>query len=189
MKAEKDRIEMAGLLDGEISDLGQVELLGKEIEKDAALKTEFEEQRRVKALLASLPEYEAPDFLATRVMGEIVAGSSRRQTRRWRTVAVLASSLVLCFVAVGLAIQLKQPPNPRPEINYASLTDETDMASRDLQPWISEEAAFEPVVDDERVMEFLEFVDEMHRYRALLRSAENISPNLPEAIMVLDEEE
>src|SRR5436853_3288016 len=63
---------VAGLADGELS-AEQAQALAGQLKLDSLMQTELQEQREVKELLADLPQYSAPDFMSTRIMGEIAA--------------------------------------------------------------------------------------------------------------------
>jgi hypothetical protein len=98
--------EMAALVDGEITDMQRIEELKEMLRGDTTLQAEHDVQREVKSLLAGLPEAEAPNFMQTRIMGEI---SSRRNMRRGKVWlpnwGAAAAAVALFGMGYGMAVQ------------------------------------------------------------------------------------
>lgn len=188
MKVEKERVELAALLDGEIRDPRQAARLAGLMAQVPALQAEFEEQRQIKSLLAALPEHPAPDFMSTRVLGEIAA--RRKQPLAWlKPVAFSATALIALVVVMTVATQqLVGPVQPealsasQPELEY---TLAADPGSYKPQDWRSVPAP--EGVTDERLLDFLEFASEAHAYKRLMRNSDTMSPDIAEAILVLDQ--
>lgn len=197
---ELDKIELAALLDGEIRDLARLEQLGQRLADDSDLAAEFEEQRAVKSLLASLPEQEAPDFLATRIMGEIAAERTRRQPRALlRNLGLVGTGFVLCLALVLTFTQFNNAPTGTPQPardlafsespfswsgDYSMTGVPTPMLASDFD-WRN--VAHVDGVEDERVQQFIELASKAHSYRILVTSSEAASPDMTDAILVLDQ--
>lgn len=207
-KKEFNRTELSALLDGEIKDLERLEELGEQLKADRELSAEFEEQRQIKSLLASLPEAEAPDFLATRVLGDIAAArGKRRPAGLLRNLGLVATGFVLCLALVLTITQFNQAEKPAvqdPGRDLAlSLLQEKSSNSNtwsvdDVSPfgvptpmytsnWDWQAVPHVEGVSDKRVQEFLEFAKNAHHYRLLLNSSDAASPDMTDAILVLDQ--
>jgi len=209
-KKELNRTELSALLDGEIKDLARLEELGQQLKADSDLAAEFEEQRQIKALLASLPEDEAPDFLATRVMGDIAAArNKRRPVALLRNLGLVATGFVLCLALVLTITQFNHRATPGQQEPARDLAfgitpewpsdgDGTTWAVNDFSPfgvptpmyqqdWDWHAVPHVEGVNDKRVQEFLEFAKNAHHYRVLLNSSDAASPDMTDAILVLDQ--
>lgn len=200
-KREMNRTELSALLDGEIKDVAHVEELGRQVKADPELAAAFEEQREIKALLASLPEHEAPDYLATRVLGEIATARGRRRpVVLWRSLGLVATGFVLCLALVLTFTQFNgsQAPEqlapardlqfaesaPQWTLEFSPMGVPTPMYASEMD-WSS--APHVEGVEDERVLEFLEFAKKAHHYRVLVTSSDAASPDMTDAILVLDQ--
>jgi hypothetical protein len=205
---ELNRSELSALLDGEIKDLARVEELGEQLKADSALAAEFEEQREIKALLASLPEHEAPDFLATRVLGEIAdARSKRRPAALLRNLGLVATGFVLCLALVLTVNQFRQTDTPAVQDPARDLilssqpawdADGMTWAVTDVSPngvpmpmyapeWDWNSVPRVEGVQDERIQDFVEFAKRAHKYRVFVTSSEAASPDMTDAVLVLDQ--
>lgn len=182
--------ELAALLDGEVKDHRQAEELYSQIQADSELAAEFELQREVKTLLAQLPQYSAPDFAATRVLGEIAARRGMQGSLRKRTWTAALAGFGVCLVAVVAAGALFMPRNT---VTYAELPDRGRLVQPGLfedssvvyasQGWKSVEI---PEELNAEVKDFLEFAKQAHTYSLMTHSANAVTPDLPQAIQVLD---
>lgn len=186
---EKNRIELAGLLDGELKDVAQVEKLAQAISANPDLKRAYDEQRAVKSALGSLPEYRSPDFMATRVLGEIAAKKRPGRIPALRVLVTTIGSLALAVLAITATTQLflaqNQDGNPG-----ALIAHETTRAFTVPEPVFTPQdwREFTPPEDvtDERVLEFLIFANEAHAYRVMVSNTGVMSPDMGEALLVLD---
>jgi hypothetical protein len=191
---------LAALLDGEIRDEQRLAELANELGQSGSLKAEFDEQRQVKSLLGGLPEYEAPAFLATRVIGEIAARRKLHRSHRLKPWLAAAGGFVACLALVGLLFTPVSPlrhalpgqPMLAREVTAPTPAGVLAMDNEYLQgSWNSEMTV--PVVDgeelDPQVKQFLEFVNEAHGYRVMMRQGTALSPDLPEAMLVLGEQQ
>lgn len=190
MERQERMEQLAALLDGEIRDSAQLEQLNAALQADGSLRMEFEQQRMVKRLLAQMPEAAAPEFMATRVLGEIAA--RRHMGRAWRLKVAGAAigGFMLCLAAVGgggmyLARQQGQTavamqPGPVVQPGVFAATDSMYAA----QDW----KVAPPADADPRLKDFLEFASQQHGYRKMLHSADEMTPDMATAIQVLDRE-
>jgi len=192
MKVERERIELAALLDGEIQDAAEAGRLAELLSADAELRAEFEVQRQVKSLLASLPEHPTPVFISTRVLGEIAA---RRRRRPVWFKPVLATASALLAMVIGLTVATQQfagsgglelhGADPGSEAGFTTVFA-SEGSNYKPQDW---RAAPAPEgVTDERILDFIEFAREAHVYKRLMRSTHTMSPDIAEAILVLERE-
>jgi len=191
--------ELAALLDGEL-EAGRAEQLYAELKDDPQLRMEFEQQREVKALLGALPEYIAPDYLATRVLGGIAARRGEVKAWRWRTLAAALGGFALCLVLVSSLLYYNQAPRSGYFASRPVGDVGPDYGSRGLRAMDSSlsnprgEYAFTPewgelsvpVNTDDKLTGFLEFANKAHHYSKLVNSTEAAKPDLPSAILVLD---
>ncbi len=191
--------DLAALLDGEILDEQRLLGLSAKLAEDSGMNAEFAEQRQIKSMLGSLPEYEAPAYLATRVMGEIAARRKISRQQRFKPWLAAAGGFATCLLLAGL---LFTPFSPLKPVNTGAgptlakgeagdLVNGELVRSLDgeyLQGTWSEQI---PVADgenlDPQMKEFLEFINEAHAYRVMMRQGTAVSPDLPEAVMVLGE--
>lgn len=191
MERRKVVIELAGLLDGEL-DGGRAEQLYTRINEDAELRCEFELQREVKTALSQLPEFDPPDFLTTRVLGEIANRRADHKVSRWRTVTVALGGFTFCLMLVTGMLLFNNPTWTRPGAGEALLAGKSTEA-RPVLPldggmleytgWRELEM---PVNAGEDAADFLQFVNEQHSYSRLVNSSSSMTPDLPGALLVLD---
>jgi hypothetical protein len=182
--------ELAALLDGEVKDHRQAEELFAEIKTDREFAEEFELQREVKLLLQQLPPFVAPDFAATRVMGEIAARRAMKRTLHRRTWTAALAGFTVCLVAMlslggffvrqgGVTLadlpghSLSVQPGVFSDVSYAP------------QDWPQQVNV--PEGADPQLKRFLEFASEQHRRSVMARSTGAVTPDMPQAIQVLDE--
>src|SRR5690606_16462434 len=99
MTGRNKNTELSALLDGEVRG-EQLEQLSQLLSADAQLRSEFEEQRSVKTLLAQLPEFQEPEYMSTRVLGMI----SEKQNEKKRSLGF--SLRMLAAGAGGFAVCL-----------------------------------------------------------------------------------
>lgn len=191
--------ELAGLLDGEL-DAARTEQLYAELKDDPQLQAEFRQQREIKALLGQLPEYQAPDYLATRVLGHIGARRDPAGAWRWRTLAAAVGGFALCVVLASALLYFNRTPQPgylstRPvgdlSQEYASEGLRTldrsmspAMGGLQLSPDWREFAV--PANTDDKLTDFLQFANKAHYYSTVVNATEAAKPDLPSAILVLD---
>lgn len=192
MSRRKEITELAALLDGEL-EAGRAEQLYAQLQDDPELQAEYELQRAVKVALAQLPQDEAPDFLATRVLGEISKKGHQPQAWRWRTLAAALAGFSVCLLLVSGLMYLNRAPfrgfiATRPVSNI-------DMADQAVlgQPILVTPFASEwgrdlhiPANADEGMEDFLQFANRAHGYTKYVNSTDSIKPDLPSAILVLD---
>ena len=191
--------DLAALLDGEITDEQRLAGLSTRLNQDSELKAEFSEQRQIKSLLGGLLKYEAPAYLTTRVMGEIAARRKVVRQQRFRPWLAAAGGFAACLVLVGL---LFTPISPIRPVNLGpgpmvaqdasgELVNGELVRSMDSEylrgTWNSELPVADSENLDPQMKEFLEFVNEAHGYRVMMRQGTALSPDLPEAVMVLGE--
>jgi len=184
--------ELAALLDGEVKDHRQAEELFTDIKADAELAAEYELQREVKLLLQQLPPFVAPDFAPTRVMGEIAARRAMARTLRRRTWTAALAGFSVCLVAMLALGGLFARPGG---VTLADLHDRGTLAQPGVfgdvsvayapQDWPQEVRV--PEGADPQLKRFLEFVSEQHRRSVMARSTGAVTPDMPQAIQVLDE--
>jgi hypothetical protein len=186
--------ELAGLLDGEL-DAARTEQLYAELKDDPQLRAEFQQQRQIKALLGQLPEYQSPDYLATRVLGDIAARRGAASVWRWRTLAAALGGFAVCLVLVGGVLYF----NRGPQVNYlaqrqpvGNIAGEHMVSNRFgpesglvMSPGDWTQLAV-PASGDEKITGFLQFANKAHHYSTLVNAAEAAKPDLSSAILVLD---
>jgi len=184
--------ELAGLLDGEL-DAARTEQLYAELKDDPQLRAEFQQQRQIKALLGQLPEYESPDYLATRVLGDIAARRGTASVWRWRTLAAALGGFAVCLVLVSGLLYFNRSPQvsylAQPVGNPATerLTSNAfgPDGGRIMQPGDWRELAV-PAATDAKITDFLQFANKAHHYSTLVNATEAAKPDLSSAILVLD---
>jgi len=187
MEKQHPNAELAALLDGELRDMRRVEQLNRELEASETLRADFEVQRTVKTLLSQLAEHEPPNYMATRILGEIALRRSLRRTYGRRIWAAAAAGFVVCLLAVGLVSQVYGPGRApmlaqRQHIPAPGLFTATDNVYS-TQDW----SVKLPDGTNPQLRDFLEFVSRQHAYRRTQHSAEAVTPDLPSAIQVVDE--
>ena len=184
--------ELAALLDGEVKDHRQAEELFADIKADSEIAAEFELQREVKLLLQQLPPFVAPDFAATRVMGEIASRRALNRTWRRRTWTAALAGFGVCLVAMlslgGLFVQQGEVMLAD-QAGHGSLAQPGVFSAASVaytpQDWPQEVKV--PEGADPQLKRFLEFASEQHRRSMMTRSTGAVTPDLPQAIQVLDE--
>lgn len=202
MPRNKEYIELSSLLDGELMDEDAKQLYER-LKADSALKAEYEEQRQLKTLLSQLPEYQPPDYLATRIMGEITSRRARESSNRWRIAFASVSGFTLCLLLV-VGFYLFSPagtgPQPAPTMTaqpvefktLPGLTDEDYMDLLSPASSIAGERTLEtPVINlpdntAPEVEEFLRFASEAHGYSKILGETQLDTPDYRGAVLVLD---
>ena len=187
MDRQHPNAELAALLDGELRDIGRVERLNRELASSEALRAEFEAQRTVKTLLGQLAAHEAPNYMATRILGEIALRRTLRRTYGRRIWAAAAAGFIVCLLAVGLVSQFYGPGRApmlaqREHIPAPGLFTSTDNVYS-AQDW----SVDLPTGTDPQLRDFLEFASRQHAYRRMQHAAEVVTPDLPSAIQVVDE--
>jgi hypothetical protein len=195
MSRNKRITELAALLDGEVLDQESAQRLSQELLADDALMAEYELQREVKAALAQAGDMEPPQYLATRVMGEIAARRSPQRRFTWRTWVAVASGTAACLLVLALFVpRYSTSPQPVSGLgNVQPVTAESQpgvfMATDDLykpQDWSEFELPEEGV--DPQLEEFLQFANDAHNYAKMLHATESVSPDLAELLLLLSEE-
>ena len=186
---EKEKIELTALLDGEVDDADLAEQLAQAIATDPELQAEYNEQREIKSMLGSLPEYEAPDFMATRVLGEIAARKQPRRASLFKTLTAAVGGFAVLAIAFSATSFMLTANNPGD-------SEDTMVASPGAEMRLASEPMFSPQnwnefspsdeITDEGVREFLELANEAHAYRVMVSNTEGMSPNMGEALLVLD---
>ena len=192
MSRRKEITELAALLDGEL-EAGRAEQLYAQLQNDPELKAEYEQQRMVKAALGQLPQAEAPDFMSTRVLGEISKKSNQTQVWRWRTLAAALGGFTICLALVSGVMYLNRAPYQgyipgQPVRNIDVRSDGGFGQPMPVTPYASDwqRELYLPVNADEGVEDFLDFANRAHGYTKSVNSTDAIKPDLPSAILVLD---
>jgi len=203
MDRRKAEINLAALLDGELRDPAQVEELNALMERDPALRSEFEAQRDLKAALSSLAPSEeqqaqrSPDFMATRVLGEIAARRKAPRLSIWRPVIAWSGSLAALLIGFFTTVQVMQPM-----VNTAALTAQnastgTTSTAQVLPAGLSMDMHYTPQywqdkfelpagLHDEKVAGFLKFANEAHNYRRLMHSSDHTTPDMAQAVLAVN---
>jgi hypothetical protein len=198
MGRREELVELAALLDGELDD-SRAEQLYARMQADPELMAEFEAQRQVKRALGQLSEVEAPNYIATRVMGEIGARRGQVAAWRWRTAAAAIGGFAVCLLLVGGFLYLNQQrPVSRPADMMLGSGEYYTQPSLSREALSREALPAEPMYGvelgelvlpedvDAQTAAFLEFVYRAHGYQGMLNSAEALRPDLPAAILVLE---
>lgn len=197
MLNDKVKQELSALLDGEVHDLARAEELNRLIQSDPEVRAEYEELRSVKTLMVSLPEFDAPDFMATRVQGEIAA--RKKKGLPWlRPVLTMAAGFALCLVMVVGYNMINAPHEPgTPELDFArNPAGPSDLvmpvSSMGRSPSFSHPQEWGGVslpegVENQALIDFIDFANKAHSYSVMMSTTEAMSPDLPGAILVLDE--
>lgn len=197
MERRRPITELAGLLDGEVRDRRQLEELNALIAADPEAKAEFELQRMVKTALGVLPEEDAPAYLDTRVVGEIGGRRGLSRTYRLRTWGAAVAGFAVCLLAVATYWQW-----PRPASEIATVSS---LAEGDAQPLfpagIRHDTTGSVVIPDWQAItlpangvdpvlaDFLEFARDQHGYAIMVYSVDSLSPDMPAAVLAVDEGE
>jgi hypothetical protein len=204
MKKDRNSLELpdlAALLDGEIHDEEQLAGLSAYLQDDSSLNGEFAAQREVKRMLGSLPEYEAPSYLATRVIGEIAARRKLQRSQRLKPWLAAAGGFAACLALGALMLTPYSPLHLTRHGGAASLMAKDMQAPANGElvrnmdsdyvhgSWSTEIPVADSENMDPQVKQFLEFVNEAHGYRVMMRKGTALSPDLPEAMMVLGEQQ
>jgi hypothetical protein len=188
----QERIEqVAALLDGEIRDTAQLERLNAQLNTDAVMRAEFEEQRAVKRLLCQAGEIGAPLFLETRVMGEISARRRLQHGFKLRLVGAALGGFALCLGALGMFGQyfaaggaMAPALAMRGPVAQPGVFRATD-ALYGAQDW---QGIDPPSGTDPKMKDFLQFASQAHSYRKMRHSADEMTPDMATAIQVLNRE-
>jgi hypothetical protein len=190
----QERIEQfAALLDGEIRDTAQLELLGDQLKADNALRAEFEQQREVKLLLAQLPEAQQtetePQFLQTRVLSEIAARRRVNHGFKFKLAGAAAGGFALCLAAVGVMSQFFAVGNSMAPViarHDGPLVQPGVLMATDKMYTSPDWEVALPKDTSPEMKSFLQFASEAHGYSKMRHSADEMTPNMAEAIQVLD---
>lgn len=191
MERQRQIEEVAALLDGEVSDLRQVEELGARLRVDGVLKAEFEAQREVKSLLGRLPRAEAPAFMAARVRAQI--GAQRRLQRGFRLKLAWAGAggFAVCLLAVLAAGQFYGIQPRRGAVTLARtpyVTQPGVFTATDNMYSPQDWAVNLPENADPRLKDYLKFVSQAHGLAKMRHAAGAMAPDMVEAVQVLDRE-
>jgi hypothetical protein len=199
MDRRKDETNLAALLDSELQDSALIDALRQELEFDAALHNEFAAQQEVKQLLGSLDEYKAPDFMATRVLGEIAARRRTQALPRWRPIAAWLGGAAALVAGFGTSVSLMLPrivqtgapllaENSAPASLPLDVLPVSDGFTSGMRyaPQVWDELPMPAGQVDSRVQNFLQFASEAHEYRRLLRSGSG-NAGMADAVLVLDQ--
>lgn len=194
MNRRSKKEELAGLLDGEL-DAARAEQLYAELKDDPQLQAEFQQQRQVKALLGQLPEYQVPDYLATRVLGHIAERRSTAAAWRWRTLAAALGGFAVCLVLVSGFLYYNRAPQTQyfaqrqPVSNIGGERASSGAYRTAAGPAIPSSDWSElavPASTNDRITGFLKFANKAHHYTTLLNATDSAKPDLSSAILVLD---
>jgi anti-sigma factor RsiW len=190
---------LAALLDGELRDPRQIAELNALLERDPALRAEYEAQRVLKAALGGLApseqqlEQQAPSFMATRVMGEIAARRNAPRPSLWRPVVTWSGSLAALLIGFFTTVQFMQPA-----VDTAALTAQSQAvpsAQTAVPAGLTMNVRYAPdywnnlsvpAGTDQRVADFLKFANEAHNYRRLMRSGDDTTPDMAQAVMAVN---
>ena len=186
MSPKGHNTDLARLLDGELHDVHEVEQINSAIQADPELRAEFDEQRSIKSLLGELDEYEAPDFMATRIMGEISAKrNASRRVAGWRqalaaigglgVVAVLAFSMTTRNAAVD------------PNTGSNAIATSTADPGKEYSDAYWTKPDFESSIKDEKLRNLLEFASDAHRRSELEHLAGSDTPNTDDLVIMVGE--
>ena len=193
MNRRKSLEQLAALLDGEIKDHQLIEEFNTRLAAVPELKAEYEAQREVKAALSRLEEHEAPVNLDTRVLGEIARVRSLERRYRWRTWVAAAAGATACLAVVAILSNWPQQATQSPVLAESGETAEFSVQPGVLtdpdelytpQDWEDLGLAEEEL--DPMVRDFLRFANDIHGYRVMRQHAVALSPDLTEAILVLE---
>jgi hypothetical protein len=190
MERQERMEQLAGLLDGEIRDASQLEQMNTQLRADNALHAEFEQQREVKRLLAQLPEACAPEFMATRVLGEIKARRRVGRGFRLKLAGAAIGGFALCLAGVGGGgIYLAQhQANTAVALQPGTVVQPGVFAVTDSMYAKQDWQVAPPADADPKLKDFLEFASQQHGYRKMLHSADEMTPDMATAVQVLDRE-
>ena len=187
MDRQRDLTNLAALLDGELKG-AEAEQLHARVKASEDLRGEFEIQRLVKTSLARLPEVEAPDFMATRVLGEIAARRNSRSHTHWRTAAAALGGFSLCLLLVVgvMTINNNRMAGPDSAVQYAATTPAPAGPAMPLDAEFAWGTPMIPVNADEDAQQYLEFVSDQHEYSRRLNSTGSINRDLTGVILLLE---
>lgn len=201
MDRRNDETRLAALLDGELHETDQLAALNNLLEHDPLLRAELEAQTEVKSLLGQLEEYQAPDFMATRVLGEIAARRNAQRSRGWRPLTAWLSGAAALLVGFASTFGLLVPraahqTAPLLAERSTAATPVSDSGRRLVQPGLFMEVEYAPAIwdelpmpagnDDERIEDFLRFASESHTYRRMLRSSGCDTAGMANAVLVMN---
>jgi hypothetical protein len=183
---------VAGLADGELS-AEQAQVLAQRLHQDSAMQAELHEQRVVKEALGVLPQYSAPDFMATRIMGEIASRRNAPAKRTWRPAFAWSAGAATFLLSFGAAIGLW--PQFAAQQSATMLADSqpsmmipaglVQNMEYDARPWDS--VAMPEGVTDPKLKSFLTFANTAHQYRKLQHASEGTSPDMPQVMVAMDQ--
>ncbi|MCB1217673.1 hypothetical protein KDL44_09775 [bacterium] len=187
MSPKGHNTDLARLLDGELHDMHEVEQINTAIQADPELRSEFDEQRSIKSLLGELDEYSAPDFMATRVMGEI---SSRRNASRrvagWRQALSLVGALGVVAI---LAVSLNNRSLPAGSANGQSMASGVAAdPGKEYSDAYWTNPDFESTIEDERLRNLLQFASDAHRHSEMEHLAGSDTTNIDNLVIMVGEE-
>ncbi len=154
------------------------------------MRSEFEQQRAVKMLLAQVPENTAPDFMATRVLGEIAARRRVGRGFRLKLAGAALGGFALCLAAVGGGgVYLAQHrANTAVALQPRTVVQPGVFSTTDAMYAAQDWQVAPPADADPKLKDFLEFASQQHGYRKMLHSADEMTPDMATAIQVLDRE-
>jgi hypothetical protein len=182
----------AGLADGELS-AEQAQTIAQELLQDSALRAELQQQREIKELMAGLPQYDAPDFMSTRIMGEIAARRSAPAKRGWRPAMTWGASLAAFMLSFGAVIGFWPQMASRSSVMLAETSQPKQMIPaglmRDMHyasaPW--DEVAMPEGLSDPQLKGFIQFANAAHAYRKLQHATDGTAPDMPQVMLAMDE--
>jgi len=188
MERHREITDLAALLDGELKD-SNVEALYAQLNDDDGLREEFELQREVKTALSQLPEEPAPDFMTTRVLGEIATRRNRKTGLGWRTVAAALGGFSFCLVVV-FGVMFINNGGMNPGQQPTTLASEREFAH---QPVGTLDGEFRsghipmiPVSADASAQDFMKFAIDQHDYSTRLNSTDSLNRDLAGVILLLE---
>lgn len=180
MSPKGHKSDLARLLDGELHDVHEVERINSAIKADQELMDEFEEQRGIKSLLGELSEFEAPDYMSTRVMGEINARrAAKRRATGWKQVL---SGFGGVAVVAALALSMNSMLNPLGTAvsNSVAVVEEDPGREYSATPWTE--------VEDEGLRNLLQRASDAHRHSELEHLAGSASPNIDDLVLMVGQD-
>ncbi len=180
--------DLSRLLDGELQDVHEIEQINTAINADPELMAEFEEQRSIKSLLGELDEYKAPDFMSTRIMGEI---STRRNASRrvagWKQAfSAFGALAVVAVLALSLNGQMNGGGAPDMSGNSMVATDSSPGTDYATTPWTDPD--FDKSIDDVRLRNLLQFASDAHHHSELEHLTGSDTPNIDDLVLMVGQE-
>jgi anti-sigma factor RsiW len=205
MNRREAEINLAALLDGELRDPAQVAELNGWLARDPALRAEFESQRALKAALGSLvagpaeQELRTPDFMATRVLGEIAARRKAPRPSLWRPLIAWGGSAAALVLGFFTTVQVMQPALQSATLTAQGVPAAVDASAAPVLPaGLTMQVNYAPQywenlempdgVNDSQVKAFLTFANEAHNYRRLMHSGSELTtPDMAQAVLAMQE--